>query len=75
HEQEDEGAVRAVLRWRTAAGRTYLTHPKDWLEGHRPTDPHPDPEPDPTTPLGPPDGQSPGQSPGLAPATHDPPPF
>jgi hypothetical protein len=26
----------AIVTWRTAAGRTYSTHPKDWLDGHRP---------------------------------------
>ena len=24
----------ALLTWRTAAGRTYTTHPKDWLDSH-----------------------------------------
>jgi hypothetical protein len=26
----------AVLTWHTAAGRTYTTHPKDWLDHHHP---------------------------------------
>ncbi|MGW5237822.1 HNH endonuclease signature motif containing protein, partial [Monashia sp. NPDC004114] len=31
-----------TLTWTTAAGRTYTTHPKDWLEHHRtPVDAHP----------------------------------
>jgi hypothetical protein len=25
-----------VITWTTAAGRRYTTHPKDWLEHHRP---------------------------------------
>ncbi|HET7802297.1 MAG TPA: hypothetical protein VFL38_17875, partial [Humibacillus xanthopallidus] len=24
-----------TLTWHTAAARTYTTHPKDWLDGHR----------------------------------------
>lgn len=29
----------ARVTWRTAAGRTYVTHPKDWLDGLRPSEP------------------------------------
>ncbi|MGW5241529.1 HNH endonuclease signature motif containing protein, partial [Monashia sp. NPDC004114] len=43
-----------TLTWTTATGRTYTTHPKDWLEHHRtPADPHPsndDTGPDPDEP-------------------------
>jgi hypothetical protein len=28
----------AIVTWRTAAGRSYVTRPKDWLDGHRPHD-------------------------------------
>ena len=53
----------ATLTWRTAAGRTYVTRPKDWLDGHSrrdildPTDRHIAPPPTPP------------------PGWHDPPPF
>ncbi|HET8987279.1 MAG TPA: HNH endonuclease signature motif containing protein [Humibacillus sp.] len=39
HASRDDGAI---VTWHTAAGRTYATHPKDWLEGHHPDDTPPD---------------------------------
>jgi hypothetical protein len=38
HAQRDDSAR---VTWRTAAGRTYVTHPKDWLDGLRPGQPPP----------------------------------
>jgi len=38
-----ERDTEATLTWRTAAGRKYVTYPKDWLDGHRPIDPEPPP--------------------------------
>src|SRR5262245_2284820 len=35
-----------TVTWTTAAGRTYTTHPKDWLEHHRTAAPGPDAGPD-----------------------------
>jgi hypothetical protein len=53
----------AILTWRTAAGRTYITRPKDWLDGHRPTEPATAPDVARTHP--PPSDESPGRPPGL----------
>lgn len=55
----------ALITWHTAAGRTYTTHPKDWLDHHRANEPPP-----PTTVPPVPDAPSPPAA-----AEPDPPPF
>ncbi|MEO7754409.1 MAG: hypothetical protein ABIS35_13445, partial [Terracoccus sp.] len=31
-ERDPDNPDSGLVKWRTAAGRTYTTHPKDWLE-------------------------------------------